>query len=217
MSVAHALPCAAASSRRNSVLLGSCRRGNDTLTTASLTALLKADLDLVVRAWAAPEVAALPRAAPAPATDHQPRALAPPQVNTKTLTLNYACSGLSLGTNVTRPKGRRMLHDDGHVHGGSDDYDHLHGHSATHDRRLKGIFDNPIVFPTINASLFNRKTASGVPILHSRSSSTKRIYLDFDGEGAVGALWARGCAAGRLQCCCCGSGGGGCAGVELGA
>ncbi len=54
MSVAHALPCAAASSRRNSVLLGSCRRTNDLLTTTSLTALLKADLDLVVRAWAAP-------------------------------------------------------------------------------------------------------------------------------------------------------------------
>jgi hypothetical protein len=129
-------------------------------------------------------VTALPRAAPAPDPDHQPRALAPPQVNTKTLTLNYACSGLSLGTNVTRPKGRRMLHDHHHHHD-HHDHHHLYGHSATHDRRLRGIFDNPVIFPPIAPGLFIRKTASGVPILHSRSSSTKRIYLDFDGARAA--------------------------------
>jgi hypothetical protein len=107
---------------------------------------------------------------------HLPRTL-PPQVNTKTLTLNYACSGLSLGTNLTRPKGRRMLHDHAHHH----HHHRLHGHSASHDRRLKGLFDNPIIFPPFNPALFIRKSATGVPILHSRSTSTKRIYLDFDG------------------------------------
>lgn len=46
-------------------------------------------------------------------------------------------------------------------------------------------------------------TVSGVPILHSRSSATRKIYLDFDGHVTTGTDWNNNCARSVAWNCTC--------------
>ncbi len=116
--------------------------------------------------------------------------------------LAYSCS------TMVAPKAsastRRLMSEEeqhGHGHGHSHHhYGHGHGHGHGHglgNRRLQGLpqaeplgahqrallqlvqgnLDDPTTYPT-NAT-------TGLPLLHSRPTATRKIFLDFDGHTAV--------------------------------
>jgi hypothetical protein len=84
---------------------------------------------------------------------------------TRTNQLFYTCTGLAV--NETYEKQDAVMAGHHHHH---------------HHRKLANV-DTEAADP-LPSSL--QLTASGVPILHSRSSATRKIYLDFDGHVTTG-------------------------------
>jgi hypothetical protein len=84
---------------------------------------------------------------------------------TGTNQLFYACTGLAV--NETSENQDAVMAGHHHHH---------------HHRRLADV-DTEAADPLPSSLQF---TASGVPILHSRSSATRKIYLDFDGHVTTG-------------------------------
>jgi len=62
---------------------------------------------------------------------------------------------------------------------------HHHHHHHHHHRKLSEA-NVEVADPTLASLTFS---ATGVPLLHSRTGSRFKIYLDFDGHTAAGVMW----------------------------
>jgi hypothetical protein len=108
-------------------------------------------------------------------------------VDTKTAKLIFSCHTLAANSSAKAPVAGRHLLDDGHHH-------HHHDHDigrkmlglplaeplSAHQRSLLQLVQANLADPTRYPN--NSMT---LPLLHSRPTATRKIFLDFDGHTAV--------------------------------
>ncbi len=113
--------------------------------------------------------------------------------------LAYACSGLVFDPSQAR---RRLLGEHEHSHGHSHSHEHGHSHGLPRrlrlpaadsklelslpGRQLQQLWPAQLADPVITSA---NLSASGVPLLYSRRSATRKIFLDFDGHTTTGTQW----------------------------